>query len=341
VAADSMRALAFGEAVQCHGQFGLALLPATLHPGYVAADATRDSRLQPAYLAYESQGECWMHSVHLTEVPGTNVKDASSPYGYGGPLATTRDRAFIEAAWSAYCAWMRDQSVVVEYVRFHPVLGNERDYGGHVVDNRQVVCVDLTVEDLASNYAPRLRQTLKKPLRAGLAYEEMPLGVHARAFGEFYRQAMGEIGADTFYLFSDAYFEELARSELTTLGICRRAAAGEWLAAALFLDGRGVREYHLAATSEEGRQLAASGFVLHEAALAARRLGMQSLYLGGGTDTSADNALLFFKGAFSPQRLLYRTGWHVFDAHAYDGLKQRFAAEWQAHPERPIFYRKV
>lgn len=341
MAADSMRILEFGEAVQCHEQFGLTLRPAALHPGYVAADAVRDARLQPAYLAFESRGECWMHSIHLTEVPGADVKDASSPYGYGGPLSTTHDPAFIQAACDAYSEWMRAQRVVVEYVRFHPVLGNERDYGGTVVDNRQVVCVDLTVEDVAAGYAPRLRQTLKKPLRAGLIYEEVPLGAHARAFGEFYRQAMGEIGADTFYLFGDAYFEHLARSELATLALCRGAGAGEWLAAALFLDGRGVREYHLAATSEEGRQFAASSFILHKAAMSARSLGMASLYLGGGTDTSADNALLFFKGAFSPQRLAYRTGWQVFDAHAYDGLKQRFSAEWQAHPERPIFYRKV
>ncbi|MGZ5194875.1 MAG: GNAT family N-acetyltransferase [Ramlibacter sp.] len=341
MAADSMRALEFGEAVQRHEQFGLALRPATLHPGYVAADATRDARLQPTYLAFQSQDECWMHSVHLTDVAGANVKDASSPYGYGGPLATTHDPAFVQAAWSAYCEWMREHSVVVEYLRFHPVLGNERDYGGHVVDNRQVVCVDLTVDDVTSGYAPRLRQTLKKPLRAGLVYEEVPLGAHAHEFGEFYRQAMGEIGADTFYLFGDVYFEQLARSGSAKLGICHRTAAGEWLAAALFLDGRGVREYHLAATTEEGRQLAASSFVLHEAAMSARALGMKSLYLGGGTDASADNALLFFKGAFSAQRLLYRTGWHVFDTHAYDELKERFAAEWTAHPERPIFYRKV
>ena len=46
--------------------------------------------------------------------------------------------------------------------------------------------------------------------------------------------------------------------------------------------------------------------------------GCASFYLGGGTDTSADNPLLFFKAAFSPQRLTYRTGWTVFNDPAYD-----------------------
>jgi UDP-N-acetylbacillosamine alanyltransferase len=341
VAAESLRQLGFAEAVQRHEGLGIALRPATLHPDYVAADAKRDARLKPVFLSFESQGECWLHSLHLTDVAGTALRDGSSPYGYGGPLSTSHDAAFVGAAWSAYCEWMRAQNVVVEYVRFHPVLGNERDYGGRVVDNRQVVCIDLTLADVAAGYAARLRQTLKKPLRAGLVYEELPLGPHVRPFGAFYRKAMGEIAADPFYLFDDAYFEELAQGGSAKLGICRRTKEGDWLAAALFLDGRGVREYHLAATSGDGRPLAASSFVLHEAALAAQRAGMAMLYLGGGSDTRKDNALLFFKGAFSPRRLAYRTGSHVFDPQAYDGLKERFAADWQAHPERPIFYRKV
>jgi hypothetical protein len=341
VAAELVQRLGFAQAVRRHEALRIALLPATLHPGYVAADAKRDARLEPAYLAFESQGECWMHSLHLAGIAGTGLRDASSPYGYGGPVSTTHDAAFTGAAWNAYCEWMRAQNVVVEYVRFHPVLGNERDYVGRVSENRQVVCVDLAAGDVAAGYASRLRQTLKKSVRAGLVYEEVPLQAHVRGFGAFYREAMGGIGADPFFLFDDAYFEGLAQGGSAKLGIGRRPSEGDWLAAALFLDGCGVREYHLAATTEEGRLLAASSFVLHESAMSAQRCGMKMLYLGGGTDTRADNALLFFKGAFSPLRLAYRTGSNVFQPQAYDALKERFAADWQAHPERPIFYRKV
>jgi hypothetical protein len=50
---------------------------------------------------------------------------------------------------------------------------------------------------------------------------------------------------------------------------------------------------------------------------------------------------LFFKSAYSAQRLAYRTGSCVFRAPDYDRLKRLHAAAWSAHPERPIFYRKV
>jgi hypothetical protein len=343
VASEEMQSLTLAQAAARHERMAVRLRPATLHPRYVATDATRSAMLQSVYLSFEAQGECWMHALHLTEVPDTNLKDASSPYGYGGPLSSTNDPSFLSAAWNAYVAWMQDQRVAVEYVRFHPVLGNERHYGGHVADNRQVVCVDLDRTDIAATYAVRLRQTLKKAVGAGVVYEENDFGPYAREFGSYHRAAMRDLQADPFYLFDDTYFEQLGKTGLARLGVCRHARIvdGPWLAACLFLDGQGVREYHLAAAIDEGRKLGASSFALHEAAVVARRKGMHKLYLGGGTDASADNPLLFFKSAYSKQRLTYRTGWTVFDPGAYDELKGRFAAEWAAHPERPIFYRKV
>lgn len=341
--AEGLRRLELAEAIALHERFA-APRPGTLHPLYVQADARRDAALQPAYLAYTAQGEHWMHALHFTRVPGTEWLDASSPYGYGGPLGTSDDPGFVRAAWSAYAQWMRENRVVVEYVRFHPVLGNERHYGGRVEANREVVCVDLQAHgSIEAGYAQRLRGTLKKAARVPLAYREEPLATHAAAFGSYYRAAMQEIGADAFYLFDDDYFEQLAATGLATLGICtlQQGSVDDWLAACLLLDGAGLREYHLAATNAQGRPWGASSFALDQAARAAKQRGARGFYLGGGTDRSPDNALLFFKSAFSPNRLAYRTGSTVFDESAYEELKQCFPQAWKAHPERPIFYRKV
>lgn len=338
--AERMRVLSFDEAVARCERMPLPLRPATLHPAYIVADAARNPILQPLFLGYEAGGESWLHSLHRTDVPGLPLRDASSPYGYGGPLCSTDDPAFVAAAWQAYVEAMRAERVVVEYIRFHPMLGNERHYGGNVVESRPVVCVDLEQDDIAAGYAVRQRQALKKAVGAELVYEEVPLAGVVREFGAFYRAGMSDIGADAFYLFDDTYFEALAASGLARVGSCR-SAEGAMLAAALFLDGAGMREYHLAATSAAGRKVSASTFVLHQGAVAARALGSRRLYLGGGSDARPDNPLLFFKASFSPQRLTYRTGWNVFDAHRYDELQQRFARERAAHPERPIFHRIV
>ena len=340
---EGLRSLALPEAIGRYASMNLPLRPATLDPRYVQADAARSPGLQPAYLCFEAQNESWMHSVHVTEITDTDLKDASSPYGYGGPMASCDDAAFLAAAWVAYSEWMVRQRVVVEYVRFHPVLGNERNYGGVVSDNRPVVWMDLGRPDPGAAYATRLRQALKKSERAGLVYRELALASHASHFGAFYRDGMEGIHADPFFLFGDPYFERLAASGLATLGVCqsRDDAAGPWLGACLLLDGGGIREYHLAATSPAGRATGASAFALHHAALTARAAGMRRLYLGGGSDVRPDNPLLFFKSSFSDERLCYRTGSSVFDGAAYERLKLRFPVAWAAHPERPIFYRQV
>lgn len=343
---NALRSLTLAQAVEMYGALELPLLPATLDPRYVAVDACRAAILRPVFLCFERGARRWLHCVHLTRIPGTELMDASSPYGYGGPLTDCDEPDFLTAAWAAYSTWMTRQQVVVEYVRFHPLLANERHYGGSLSDNRNVVAIDLTCDDLEVVYAPRLRQTLKKAGRAGLVYREGDFAGKAAHFGRYYRDAMQEIGADPFFQFDDGYFEQLGRCGLARLGVCQAAGgAGDpdcpWLAACLFLEGSGMREYHLAATTPAGRAVAASSFALHQGALAARRLGYRRLYLGGGSDTRPDNPLLFFKSAFSPERLAYRTGSHVFDPVAYDELKRLHPEAWAAHPERPIFYRKV
>ena len=341
--ADGLSVLSLDEALVCHQRLGLSPCPATLSPAYVAVDAVRNPMLKPVFLHYRHQSRHWLHSLHLTDVPGTPYRDASSPYGYGGPLCTSDDPVFLAQAWAAYVAWMQSRHVVVEYLRFHPLLDNQRHYGGQVLANREVVWVDLTGPDLMAGYAPRLRTTLNKATRAGLVYSESPLVGQARAFATYYREAMQRMGTDPFFWFDDAYFEQLAFTGRARLGVCQSAAHPQapWLATNLMLDGNGVTEYHLAATCEAGRRLGAASFALHQAAVHARQRGMTQLYLGGGSDASPNNALLFFKAAYSAQRLTYHTGFHVFDPTAYDELRHSFPGAWAAHPERPIFYRKA
>lgn len=330
------------EADALAASLALPLRPGTLYGAYLRADAARDALLQPTWLAVRDGHRLWLHGIHRRPIEGTPWWDASAPYGYGGPLCHPEaDPAFIAAAWRTYTDWMRAHGVVVEYLRFHPLLANERHYGGQTAPNREVVWVDLCVDDLMTQYAPRLRGTLKKTARLALRYAEQPLATCAGAFAAYYRRGMMEIGADPFFQFQDAYFEALAGHPGARVGICRAASSDAWLAACLMIDGIGMTEYHLAATSDEGRAVGASSHALHAAALAARARGQRVLYLGGGSDTRPDNPLLFFKAGFSKRRATYHTGFYVFDPAAHAELRERFPAAWAAHPQRPIFYRKV
>jgi hypothetical protein len=319
--------------------------PATLSAQYLSADAARDSRLQPWYIVVDSDMGTWVHGIHVTDIPGTPWRDASSPYGYGGPLSTSAEAEFLRQCWNTYARFMHEQRIVAEYVRFHPLLGNDRFYGGQITDNREVVILDLEAVDFEAHYLPRVRSVLRKADRQSICYLEADLAENAQRFVDFHWAAMKAMGADGFYLFSLEYFRALAATRMARLGVCVRkddvGIRGTWLAAAIFLESGETAEYHLAANSADGRTVGASSFLLDQAARLARQRGRKYMYLGGGADRSPQNPLLFFKAGFSQKRLMYRTGSTVFNAAGRDEVGLAYPLEWSAHPDRPIFHRKV
>jgi lipid II:glycine glycyltransferase (peptidoglycan interpeptide bridge formation enzyme) len=112
----------------------------------------------------------------------------------------------------------------------------------------------------------------------------------------------------------------------------------EVLAAAVFLFGAQVVEYHLSGTTAEGRRLGATNLLLHAAASRARLDGRIGLYLGGGTDSSPDNPLLRFKESFAAASHTFRIGSRILDPERYEQLKREFAEQARGS-RRVLFYR--
>jgi len=308
----------------------------SLSPAYVAADARRDPGLSATFLAWRSGTRVLMHAVHESEVPGGRGSDWQSAYGYGGPLAAGLDHDDLAAAWHAFDAIARARRIVAEFVRFHPLLGNERDYQGEVRADRQAVVLDLVAPDLLGRYSGRARTAVRKALNDGLALRWEAADDAKAVFPSFYRDGMRQIGESDFYLFSDEYFA--AMLELPASRVLSVTRDGTRLAMGMFLFGPDVAEYHLSAASAEGRSSNATNLLLHGAADSARQAGLRSLYLGGGTTSAADNPLLWFKTSYAPANLTFSIGWRIHDPAAYAQLQSE-------HPElarsshRILFYR--
>jgi hypothetical protein len=309
----------------------------TLSPAYVAADARRDPALSPCWLVW-SHGSAWlMHSLHEARIPGRAESDWQSPYGYGGPLDAGLGAGDVARAWQAFDALARERRIVVEFVRFHPLLANERGYPGTVQPDRSVAMLDLSPGDLLARYSGRARTAVRKALKGGLQLRwEASADAQAR-FPAFYRAGMAQIGADAFYRFDDGYFAALlsmpAARVLSVIG-----ADGDTLSMGLFLFGPVVAEYHLSATTKPGRRANATNLLLHGAACAAQQSGLRCLYLGGGTDADPDNALLRFKQSHATGGATFSYGHRIHDVVAYAELRAAFPE--QAHAARRVlFYR--
>ena len=308
----------------------------TLSPAYVAADALRDPQLTPIFLISREGNGLLMHAVHETRIPGLDACDWQSAYGYGGPIAHHMDAEALTRAWSRLDAVAAARHVVAEFVRFHPGTENHRFYTGSVRDDRSVVVIDLTSPDLFASYTGRARTAIRKADRAGLQVVcEAPAHALDR-FPEFYKRCMREIGADDFYLFSDAYFHGLLN--LPGARVLSVIDGDDRLSMGLFLLGPKRAEYHLSGTLQGSRQSGATNLLLHAAAQAAQSSGCLTLYLGGGTSARPDDPLLRFKESFAAPSLTFRIGHRIHDSAVYAGLRNAYP-ELAVNSNRVLFYR--
>ena len=309
----------------------IALRIASLSPAFADADTHRDPKLRCVHAVFEGGDADWIHTVHLQPLAGQAGQwGATSPYGYGGPLTPSTDPAFLSQAWAAWQAWCREEGVLAEFCRFHPHSpASQRAFGGTVKENRQTVSVDLTAPDVAAGFNSLTRRKIRRTQQAGVQVRWSQDPADWARYAPFYRDAMHDLQAAPFYFFPDAYFGALSQLPCAHLLVCERE--GRWLSAGVYLLEGGVLEYHLGASSPEGKQTGTPSLMQAQAALWGQAQGAHSLYLAGGTDTSPDNPLLFYKLGFSRRTLPFSVGEAVHDDNRYWAAAARLGFD-RAHP---------
>jgi hypothetical protein len=309
---------------------------ASLHPELVEIDAKRDALLEPVYWCFSADDRHLLHSFHLGENPGLEIKDIQSPYGYGGPLSNSDDASFLKMADDAFRLWAREHSVVAEFLRFHPLISQRQWYAGRVADNRETVSIDLS-KDLFDQYQKRRQPDVRRFLESGLTARRVSPESMQRVFPALYRENMDRVGAKPDYYFPHSYLDALFRF----------SGADNWLvsseetpiAGAVILTSTeaGVAEYHLGADRQGSGQQRAIVGLLHTAATHYQSVGFGRFYLGGGRSTASDDSLLFFKKGFSSLTGPYQIGSRVFESEDYARLQSRFPT--QAATGRVLFYK--
>lgn len=318
-------------------QLPLSLQSPYLHPFYVLTDASRDCTLEPIFFVCQTAKGIFYYPFHLGCVCGSRFLDIQSSYGYGGPLSSTLNREFLAAAWQHYSAWCKENQVLAEFTRFHPLVQNHLHFSGAIHHVRQTVWVDCSGTSPSDPYLQRVRTSVRKARKNGLEVKWVHPADFYSSFYDLYIQTMDRIGADKFYYFPLKYFRQLAQWEHCRLALC--VQGNTWLAAAIFLQMGPYMEYHLAANTPQGNRLGASSLILDQAINLAQRSGCLKFHLGGGTDGRPDNPLLFFKSGFSRERADYYIAKTVYNPESYHRLREQWQNKYQANSDRLLFYR--
>lgn len=315
----------------------LTLTP-SLCPHYVRADACREPELVPVYFVYEDQDELYYHAFHLARVNNTHYYDIQSPYGYGGPIATTENKDFLDCAWQEYLSYCQSQNVLAEFIRFHPLLENWKYYQGEIVFNRQTVWIDLNVDDLIASYHEnRVRTAVRKGLKNNVRIHFATQAEFLPAFKQLYSDSMQRLKTSNFYFFNDAYIDAICNLETTCLSIA--TYENTIVTALISLIKDGILELHLLGTRVESNALCATNLIYHQTFIEAKKRGCHTVHFGGGAGVALDDPVLFFKRGYSNKIASFNIGKYIHQSVAYTSLANAHEHKTGAPITKVLFYR--
>lgn len=268
---------------------------------------------------------------------GSGYQDIENVYGYTGPLWSSDEPGFQERATGAFVSWCREQKVVCEFIRFHPLLHNAEQAGKEknitVVPLREYVYVELerSMEDIFKSYTSQNRNKIRKAEKHGVLAVRDDACEYFNEFVRIYTENMKLLKAARMYYFSPAFFQQLKKLVREKGCLVLAKKDNEILGASVFLGGGRIGHYFLSAATESGKKLAVSNLMVHAGISWSRSAGMKKLHLGGGLSPDKEDPLLVFKKNFSNLTEKFYIGKRIFDAKAYDLLvndwDKRFADE--------------
>ena len=236
-------------------------------------------------------------------------RDATSPYGYPGPLLSAGcDTGFLETALRAGAQHLADLGFVSLFVRMHPLLCPDSPRGvGTVVHHPATVIVDLHEDD--DQWWAQMRKSHRQQVRRAVAAGHSAYVDEAfRSFDFFkttYHRTMERLGASPAYYFSDGYFDALRSALGDRLKLVVLEQGGRVWAAGLFVETNGIVQSHLSADDGSHRRGGPRKLLYAFVRDWAKARGDRWFHLGGGA--TAEPGLLAFKQGFSPERRPFNT----------------------------------
>lgn len=259
----------------------------------------------------------------VREIPGTEERDAISPYGYPGLVPRASTASDIDHALGGS---MSDASIDPDAVDFS-ATGLVSAFIRHTLaeppplagaTSRNVV--QIADPELPRKSRPSDRNQVNKNRRAG--YEvDVVAGPQATpeqraGFLAAYEQTMRRTDAAEHYFFGAAYFERILESPRTWLALCR-SPAGETAAASIAADSDGFLHYYLSGSADATLRDSPMKNVVTTLVDLGADLGLP-LNLGGGI--SPGDRLEEFKRGFANREQPWRTSEVVCDPGAYERL---------------------
>lgn len=282
-----------------------------------------------------------LRDINLPSSVGANgIKDTTSAYGYGGPIASPNIPESVRLHFTeALNDFYKSENVIAAFSRLHPIIENEwlLDGYGETIQFGITVSVDLTLppEVQYANYRRCHKQSVQRLLERGLTCTK----VGKERLGDFllvYYETMDRNEADPYYYFDRGYLEYLLddMQDNTCLIICEDGQTA--ISCCLSLCCNGIVQGHIGGTLNRYLPLAPMKLVLDTVRRWANDIGAHTLNLGGGVGGQQDS-ILAFKQGFSKRQSPCSIWRNVINNKIYEELYREICRTTGLEPESDYF----
>lgn len=254
--------------------------------------------------------------------------DLITPYGYGGPLivSCTGEKDILvkefEEAFSVYC---RENHIVSEFIRFHPLVGNALDFTSvyDVRYFRHTVATNLRdYEDpFMAEFSKSCRKSVRRAQAQGIGYEIIERPASLDEFIPIYYETMKRNNAGSFYYFGKEYFDGFLDRFRDNIIIVNAVYEGKVISAEMCFVWEPYIHSHLAGTLDAYLDMSPDYIIMYAIMEWGKRNGYQFIHTGGGNSNDPEDPLYLFKKKFAKNTDFdFYIGRRIWDQEAYDAL---------------------
>lgn len=263
----------------------------------------------------------------IRDVPNTNYKDATSVYGYSGPLLKGDLDRFDQTLFATtFMEFLTENNIITVFSRLNPYIPNQNKLLvglGDVIALGEVVNIDLKLDLVyqRQNYHRRLKNHVNKSrrhcgVRKATSLEDIEL------FIEIYVENMTRVKAKKSYFFDNSYYYNLFESKgfETEILLAYEKETDKVIAGAMFFKTNNIIQYHLSGTKDDYLHLMPTKLLIDEMRIKATEEGYTIFNLGGGLEANGEDSLFKFKSSFSKDYHLFHIWKLIINENVYNEL---------------------
>lgn len=303
----------------------------SLNPFYVPELIRESSKkyIQKCFIFYHGTKPLVAMPIRLLPIAkasGLNeiFYDASSPYGYSGPLiGKEATDTCLRRFWSEVDQWYRENNVVTEFIRFS-IKPNFIKYTGRLMPTLQNVAGILSdFETIWENFKPKVRNNFRHSEKFNLETKIYSHDVDAEIISIFYNiylHTMTRHHANDIYFYEESYFQDLILNNPDKCAIAIVYLDGHPISTELMLLDKDTIYSYLGGTYAEYFHVRPNDFLKISAIKWGLSHNKKYYMLGGGR--SDGDQLYKYKKSFFPkdEDLTYYTGRKVILKDVYLAL---------------------